>query len=180
MYKGEINLLPALLQKKRLRRAYLKSINRLFNRLVILLSLVVFAQAGIYFVVRTVNNSLIESQKTAVEEGVGVFDEVTAVNTFMHGFEDRLQRFTLWTPFITDVLTVVTPTSVTLQGLSSADDGAVLVVEGITSRRSDMLLFQKKLGELSWVEKIDAPLSNFTVGAKATFKFNIHIRNESL
>jgi len=176
MYKGEINLLPAPLRAKRVAKAYLNSVNRLFGRLWVLLLLVVLAEGAIFLVVRSVDNSFSRNNDQALEAGVDVEEMAIVTNKFLDEFNERLNNSILWTDLLDDVFKIM-PDSVILQEVSSDGDKSLVVV-GESARRSDMIDFQKKLESLEWVDNVNAPLSNFTVGSDRSFEFKVFIKEK--
>jgi len=169
--KGEINLLPRLLAKKRERVKYLIGLGRLLQRVALLLVLLIIGElvvlAGFMYVYWEV-----ERASNGETEGDKVISEVDRVNKALVQIKRTRESNMTWSLYIEEVLQDV-PAAVKIRTMMVKEDEAVLVVEGYSSSRNVVLGWQRVLERLSWAERIDAPLQNFALHPGSSFSFDI-------
>jgi len=168
----EINLLPHDVRVKRTRRVYLWSIGRLLNRIYLLLILLIVGQLVILGVVMSIQSGAGQNSPS-VDDGSGIINELDRVNTLIARFENRLDQYKTWTPFLEDVLEVV-PADITIVALLVTDEESALLVRGVAASRSAVTLYQKQLEALPWMKMVEAPLNNFALEPDAEFSFSLY------
>ncbi|MFH1353998.1 MAG: PilN domain-containing protein [bacterium] len=155
-------------------RLYLFRFGRFLNRVYILLLLLIVVLAGVFYVMKSIQENTVRDDVALSNFNSDVADEVRRVNQILNEFEKRQTGYTTWSPRISDVLTAA-PEEVLLTGLSVKEEKPeVLVVSGVSSSRPAVVAFQRRLEKLSWVKQLKAPLQNFALGSEANFTFSLH------
>lgn len=168
----EINLLPHDLQQRRNRRLYLVRGGRLLRRLSVVLVIILAAQLVIQLFFSSLKQEFANTALVVASDSA-VADQVTHINQLLTEFDQQVQQHVVWTDRVRDVLTQ--PQPVTVLGLAVPEDQSVLEVRGVALSRSGVVELQQALQRLPWVESVEAPLQNFTVGREAQFSLRLHL-----
>lgn len=177
MKKGEINLLPVALQTKRLHKSYGASLRHLLRRLIILLLLLVLAEIAVWGVFLAINRSVNKTKDLAVESGLDVLGQVDRTNSFVGQFERRLADFKMWSDTLDSVFGV-TPELVTITQITVDEGTESIELNGQSPSQADLIDFQARLEQLSWVIDVEAPLSNFEIGLKSDYTLTVITKEE--
>ncbi|HLD26206.1 MAG TPA: hypothetical protein VJC05_04150 [Candidatus Andersenbacteria bacterium] len=172
----EINLLPRALQHARNRRLYAARFGRLFRRFGVALVLIILAQFGAWLfyvsLLREVSNQL-----AVVMPGSEATGQIAATNQLLGSFQRQVTQQVVWSELVSDILTQTA--AVTVTSIRTVDSGRIIEIRGETASRAAVVALQEALAALPWVERVEAPLQNFTVGPNAQFSLRVQ-RNESL
>lgn len=171
--KEEINLLSPLAKQARQHRLYARRLSHILTRMAFILLIFIGALVAINIVERRLQKSVaaqLNSYRTADEI---LFRQIEMVNKTVaeidrHSVEHPAKI--LYARHVTQVL----PAEMRLTLLEWSEENQTLVVQGITASRPAIAEFQRRLSELSWVEKVDAPLRNFAGGSEGTFSFTLY------
>ncbi len=170
----EINLLPQPAQKQRVWRLYLSHLGRFFNRVYLLLLLLIGVLVLILGVTEAIKEKVVRDDALLLGWHSDEADEVRRVNQLMNQFEEKQINYEAWTPQVLDVLTAA-PATVRLTNLEvSKSEPSVLSVRGLASSRSAVVEYQRQLEGLVWVKSVEAPLKNFALGPEPSFSFKLH------
>lgn len=172
----EINLLPQVVQRQRMRWLYLFRIGRFLNRVYVLLFLLIVVLVGTLYVMRSIDDGVVRDNEVLVDANDDVVREVRWLNQVLGEFEKRQVSYTPWSPRVLEVL-MAAPNEVRLTGFIVKEESQnVLVVSGVSSSRPAVVDFQQRLEQLDWVKQVEAPLQNFALATEASFTFSLHRR----
>lgn len=92
----------------------------------------------------------------------------TDTNALVKYLEEKVETYIPWSDRVSQVLGVMPKTMKLKQVKKDEADGLVELI-GVTETRSEIKEFQSRLEELPWVESVESPLQNLTVGTTAEF-----------
>ena len=123
---------------------------------------------GVYLVVWRTHVLVAADFGQKDERSLALLSEVTKVNAQMGAVALWQQRHEPWTPLVPDILTAV-PTGIVFTSLGVEAERPVMDIQGTFTKRETLVTFQRRLEDLSWVERVESPLSNFETGSAAQF-----------
>lgn len=173
--KEQINLLPPLAKRERVRRLYRGRLFYLGRRGLLGLVILWVVMAGIGWLTWQRHQELAAAMAAQNQNGGEVFQEVAHVNELMNVIEAWVAAHPAVTPFLDDIVRTL-PAEVRLTVLALQAEGGGLVVKGVSPSRGAVLDMQRKLEGLPWVERVEAPLQNFAVDARGEFSFTLFRR----
>ena len=170
--KTEINLLPPARHRRRVVYSYISHIGHVLRVLLLLTLMVLMVLVTTWLV----NWSISRSYTAALAEGngpeQGAVELVRAVNrTALKAAAWRIQHAAA-TEQLPDVMAAL-PADLHLTSLSYAEVDGTVTIKGVFTSRESLLAYQRALEELSWVERLEAPLKNFATGANSSFTFTL-------
>ncbi len=164
----EINLLPPAIIAARSLRIYLGRLGRL-TRFAIFLSLVVVSVTALAYVVVWRTQGLLLSQgKNKSDHQVAIVAQVQKVNAQLTALQAWQKENVAWTPLLPEVLRAI-PEGISLLYVGVDSQKKLLEIRGTFDRRESLVVFQRRLENLSWVSTVESPLSNFQTGTDARF-----------
>lgn len=178
MTKAEINLLPPIVKRERHRRLLGLRLSRLYWWFTLTLVVTVAALGIAWGVLWQTNQQL---QQTAVNKLEQRHDTevLRALNQLLGALQ---QRTSLDRPWFSEVVAVLKalPPELRVDKLAVAAGSEQLVIEGTTTSRAAVASFAERLKGLSWIEKVDAPLTNLVVGRDGSFSFTVQRKGGAL
>lgn len=173
MHKAEINLLPPPALHTRHVRMYTDRIGKL-QRLVLLMLLLMLASLAIIYAVYAVINIRLEQQLEAARANDTItIERINDTNRRLHAAQNWIRNAHTTSSLVPDILAAA-PAGVVLNEISYDSELNVFTIRGTLNARSAVLAYQRVLEEVAWVERVEAPLSNFTTGADAEFTFTLY------
>jgi len=170
--KDEINLMPRQFVLRRERRLYILCVGRLLSRVFPLLLLLLVAQVLILITLTKIRDDLTFADSGEGADSYNVITEVNRANSFLREFNEVRAEYESWSPLVEDLLGAV-PEGITISSLEAEERSGEMIVQGVASSREKVVIFQKNLERLSWVETVDSPLQNFAVETDSEFTFTI-------
>lgn len=178
MIKEDINLLPAYVKQLRIRLMYLSRLGRLLRWVMVLLLLFSGALAATWFGVRDVQRNVDQQLQSGDADRITPEQEVRGINQLLGSIHAHIRAHPPLSPRMAEVVRLM-PVEAGLTAMSFDAATPSLLIDGISSRRSDIIEFQQALEALPWVEAVEAPLSNFATGTRGLFSFTIRFKNVS-
>lgn len=168
MMEREINLLPPTIIAARSLRIYLGRLGSLM-RFIVFLAVVVLAATGLTYLVVWRTQHLVDSNIEAKNEHQeAIVAQVQKVNAQLAALEAWQKEHTVWTPYLPEILRSL-PDGIGLSYIGVDSKKQSLELRGSFKRREDLVALQRRLEKLSWVERVESPLSNFQTGSDARF-----------
>lgn len=173
MIHTDINLLPKPLRVARLRRIYWSRVGKLLNRIYVLLVIIIILQIVIWLAF----NSIFRSLQLASDQGgateSNVVGQVAEINRLLVGVDGAAKELAPWTLQVDEMLELV-PSGMQVTNVKVAKDTDIIVVSGAATAQEVQVDFKQRVEQLSWVQRVDAPLENFAVGPEAGWSFSIY------
>lgn len=175
--KTDINLLPPAALTLRRQRLLLTTIGSIARHLIVSLGiavLIIGAEAAVtWFNVRALTTT-----ERAADNQAEITRRIEELNRTITVVDTWFAQRPVWTPQVTDTINVK-PSTITITGLESPEDqGNQLIIRGIFHQRQDVTTYRRALEGLPWVERVEAPLSNFTTGDDLEFSFTVHRKKD--
>ncbi|PIT98514.1 MAG: hypothetical protein COT71_00240 [Candidatus Andersenbacteria bacterium CG10_big_fil_rev_8_21_14_0_10_54_11] len=164
--KEEINLLPQPLQQARVRRLYVSRLRQLVFTLAGAMVLVV----SVYAVVWWRLTLRVQDAASASSGAVAAADGAVRLNAVLFQIVQQQEAGREWLPMLADVFAAA-PSGVQLTAVSGHSTDNALTVAGVADERAAIIAFQQSLASLPWVDQLDAPLSNLSIGDVNDFTF---------
>lgn len=163
-----INLLPP--EKKNLLNQiyfilYLRFVIEilLFYSLIVAISLVLVN----YFL----QNSLISVQERTASLDVvyqKINQEIKETNLQLQNLSLAQKDFFNFDSYLEQIFQNI-PAAVSLNGLTLSRENNLLILQGVSKTRADLLLFKERLQLLSWIKGLDLPISSLTTKENINF-----------
>ncbi|MDP3997955.1 MAG: hypothetical protein U1C49_01330 [Candidatus Andersenbacteria bacterium] len=170
--KEDINLLPPQILDRRHKRLLWRDADRLIRLLILSVFVCLLVIFSAYVVVVFTDQTIGEATTHQLSGDDQTEKRLKETNLYLASFESRVEQQQLWLPLAAEALNGLPPEiELTEIGLNSKEGG--LVMKGVFQKRESVAAYQRYLEGLSWVEKVEAPLSNFTTGDEVSFKFTI-------
>lgn len=170
--KDEINLLPPSTQLLRRRRLYLLRTGQIFRRIEIVVVLLAVVLGISWFFLRSHGASVAEKiDQTSLDEQK-VIKDVQTTTELVTTVHRHLETYPAWMPLVKSALEIM-PADVKVTTLTIHDQNRTLAIQGIFTEREAVSRFQDDVRGLPWVEKVEAPLSNFATGTETGFSLTI-------
>jgi Tfp pilus assembly protein PilN len=173
MMEHEINLLPPQIIWQRTSRIYLDRSGHFIRFIVFLVGLLLIVLGAVYLVVWRTQVSTAGQGESQDNRQVATLKRVRTVNDQVTAIQLWRDEHVAWTPRLPAVLAVM-PSDIVLTRVSVTEVARVLELSGTFGRRESVVAFQRQLESLSWVDKVESPLSNFATGSEAKFSLLIH------
>jgi len=182
MIKEEINLLPSAVRRARRRRLYHGRANRLFWVAIVSLGLIGLTYGVVYGVLVYFRSELDRQLVVANGSSAEVAQQVKETNQLLRAVDERVRAHQTWTRQLAQALRLVpaevTVTSISLREVAVAEGdqaagATALSITGRSASRTAIVDLDRRLGDLPWVARVEAPLKNLATGPQATFTFTI-------
>lgn len=170
--KGEINLLPARLVRERVRVVYLARGRQLVRLALGLASLMVVGQMSVlafYLALARIGDA---GQAVRASAGRDVPRAVAETNRLLAAIQTQAQGQIVWSKRLGEVLAVVAQ-PLTVHELGVEEQSNALVIEGTAPSAAAVETLQQSLEDLPWVQRVEAPLTNYVVKPEATFSLTV-------
>ncbi len=175
--KNEINLLPHQMILSRERREYLGGFSRLLQRISLLILILLIGELVVYLAFLYINREISIAGDNLIANITAT--DIRQVNSFLADFERRANEQVVWSQLIEDILGQV-PAGVTINKIEVLEKApSVVAVTGSSNSQKKVSEFQTLLGKFPWVEKIEAPLQNYTLGPNASYSLSIYHQKNS-
>lgn len=173
----QINLLPPLKQKHALNLYFF-----LFAKFILLLLLASALIIGIIlggasFLLHESIQQITLHSDTIDKEFTAVNKEIFNVNTNLKNIEFVIAAKKIWSTRIFMILKEVTPPAINLNGLSVANDGARITLQGNAQTRDALLNLQSGLKKLDFVEDASVPLDNLIRENNIEFQITLRLKH---
>jgi len=120
----------------------------------------------------------LSSSSILVNQGMtGYNQEVRKINQINRAVVLAGEHFNSVTTELLELVNAV-PTGIKLSSLNLDRPSFKLILSGTAKDRNDLLNYQEKIKEISWVEKIDTPASQLFQKENINFEFTITIKKE--
>lgn len=166
--KDEINLLPPEVRQAQVRQLYLFQLRRWLattSGWLVLPLLVIVGAAGVAWQQGAIVRMYGETQ---VYMRPQVEQQIKEANRVIGAVDEWAGKNNPITPKLPYIFEAV-PEGVVLTTLRLGDKGKSLTIFGRFPSREAFLAFQRQLEAIEWIEKVEAPLSNFASGGDNTF-----------
>lgn len=121
----------------------------------------------------------LSSSSILVNQGFSSYNqEVRKINQITHSVVTSGQNFQ---PIASDLLELANtmPTGIKLSTLDLDRPNLKMTLSGVAKSRDDLLNYQEKIKEISWVDKIDTPASQLFQKENIDFGFTITLKKET-
>ncbi|MEX0649374.1 MAG: PilN domain-containing protein [Candidatus Andersenbacteria bacterium] len=188
--KDEINLLPTVAKKTRIRHIYQHRVSRIYMMVVIGAVLVLAAYGSVYWVLYRIQK-ILDSPQVAQSE-TQVIDTVNKQNEFLRAIEAQVQEREAWLPATSQALsrapTGITVTTVELKKITRnvVDPSGQLTIQyalalgGQARSRAAVVEYERALQGLPWIDRVEAPLQNLANGDNISFSFTLFRKEAQL
>lgn len=170
--KEEINLMPPIALRARLRRLYVERLRSLYTALVVALLLVGAGYGGAFGVFYFTNQNLAAVLQTNSGVSADTDSHIRQINASLAFIRDRLEQRPAWTPQVVSALTAA-PNGVMVTSFEVNSSAQTLAIVGKADSQSAIVDYEKKLRRLPWADSVEAPLQNFATGPDVVFHFTI-------
>lgn len=173
--KEDINLLPPLALFSQTRQLYWRQAQRLALLVIgwLVLGLVIMGVSW-YLALENMRTNGI-NKNDAVDTNSLVMEEVKEANQILRVAQSWMNS---WRSVVDQVPAIAeeAPAGVEISSISYSEEDDALTVKGSSSTRDKVLEYQENLQLLEFVDKVEAPLSNFASGVKMSFSFTIWLK----
>jgi len=175
MYPSRLNLLSPEKKKYLLQMINYQFIKGVCELILMVITLITISIIGAQFTLEKYFISLTDSINIINNHQSGVSQEIKDINKAVLQFNNIQKEYTLWTPIISQI-TAATPDGIILSSLDLNADGKLYTFSGMADDREQLLLLQKKLQALDFIQKIEIPLSELTQKENFPFTFTAQIK----
>lgn len=170
--KEDINLLPPSALFAQTRQLYWRQAQRLVLLVIgwLVLGLAIMGVSW-YLALENMRTNGV-NMNDAVDTSSLVTEEVREANQVLRVAQNWMNG---WSSVVDRVPAIVeaVPAGVEISSISFSEEDNALMVKGSSNAREKVLEYQEKLQLLEFVDKVEAPLSNFASGVKISFSFTI-------
>ena len=177
----EINLLPPDRRRNLEREAFLQALQRAFYSLLLALMLMTALSAVCLVVIKSIAAAEERTQDSNVAQRVEEFrdlrDDIALDNERLKLMLEQLDGRVLWSARLQELLDTLPP-GVHVARMQANDQPPLrqLVFSGTAITRNALIVLEKRLQSLSWVEGVEAPVSNLINRTDAEYIFTIRIQ----
>ncbi|MDA1168967.1 MAG: hypothetical protein O3A36_01355 [bacterium] len=170
--KDDINLLPPGAQATRRERVKVRR-ERSFSIAAVCACLFILGVYGvIWWHLKNAKSSIEDQIIIQNKDRITISEQNKIFNTSITEIDSRIADVTLWTAYISDVVSSV-PKGILISRIELVEEPETLVVTGTASLGSSVVEYQRALEALPWVDRVEAPLQNFARAPKAIAVFTI-------
>lgn len=187
--KEEINLLPPGELRARVRRLYSQRISALGWAIAIGLGMMTATYGSVYGIEYVLYRDIQRELRTADGNTAELKSQIQQANSLLAAISSATATQVLWTETVDDVLAAA-PSDIVVVSLgvkesavgvsgaagtqSQVTPAGALVINGRSSSRTAIVEYERRLQQLSFVKKVEAPLQNLAGGAANTFSFTVY------
>lgn len=177
----EINLLPPDRRRNLEREAFLRALQRMGRNVLLALLLVTVLGVGSLVAVKSIAAAEERAQDFNVREQVEEFrnlrDAIAVDNERLKLMLTQTEGRVLWSARLQELLDTLPP-GVHVARLQGNDHPPLrqLVFSGTAVTRNALIVLERRLQELAWVERVEAPVSNLINRTDAEYVFTVRIK----
>lgn len=170
--KEQINLLPAPIQRARLRNLYGLRVRHVLGAIIIALAIVLATQLVSLTVLKAIYKDVGGEIGTLSDQEKNMEEHTKEANDLLRELDLRISNYELWSPQVESVLKLVSP-NLRIVSMSVDSGKPALEIKATSASRAAGVDFQKALEGLPWVESVEAPLQNFASSSSGAFTFTL-------
>jgi Tfp pilus assembly protein PilN len=175
--KEDINLLPEAVKWKRLRRLYFQRLGKFLRLIIFVLIVAVGALMALGAVEYTLGAGVDRELEQRRDDGDETRRQIQEINKFAQAFRAETKQLVPRTEQLEELLKIM-PREIKLKALSSNKEEELFVVQGAAAESAALIALERRLEELPWVEKVEAPLQNFATEERGEFLFTLHVKEQ--
>ncbi|MFH1947504.1 MAG: hypothetical protein ABIJ23_05120 [Candidatus Magasanikbacteria bacterium] len=170
MIPSRLNLLSPEKRRHLSSLSNFQFIKNILELLLIIICLGGMVLLGGQYILQNYLDELTASLLTMQNQHVGTNRQIKEINSILLKTEKIQKEYHPITPLIPEIVSAI-PADITLQSLTFSIDSSSILFNGHSTNRDTLLLFQKQLEEVGWINLVEIPISQLTEKENVDFSF---------